>query len=171
MFKSFCCALPALFTASVLLTGCSDKSPAPTAGKGHEEAGHEEHAHEHATVGPHGGDIVELGSEEYHAEIVHEGEATVYILDSSAKAPVAIDAADVTINISHDGKAEQFKLAAKAAAGDGAGKSSQFTLADPELVADLSEGHAEVQLVVTINGKQYRGTLEHDHEEGAEHAH
>jgi hypothetical protein len=171
MFKSFCCTLPALFTVSLILIGCSEKSPAPSAAKGHEEAGHEEHAHEHATVGPHGGDIVELGSEEYHAEIVHEGEATVYILDSSAKAPVAINAADVTINISHDGKAEQFKLAAKPAIGDGAGTSSQFTLADPELVADLSEGHAEVQLVVTINGKQYRGTLEHDHEEGAEHAH
>lgn len=171
MSKSFCCTLPTLFVVSLIMIGCSEKSPTPTAEKGHEEAGHEDHAHEHATVGPHGGDIVELGSEEYHAEIVHEGEATVYILDSSAKAPVAIDTADVTINISHDGKAEQFKLAAKPAAGDGAGKSSQFSLADPELVADLSEGHAEVQLVVTINGTQFRGTLEHDHEEGAEHAH
>jgi hypothetical protein len=164
------------FTAIALLLafglstlGCSQKEGAATAEKGHAGAGHEEHPH--PTSGPHGGDLVELGNEQYHAEVVHKGEAIVYILDSAAKAPVAIDATEIIFNLTHDGKAEQFKLAAKPAASDAPGKSSVFSSNDAELVADLEEGHAEVQMVLTIDGAQFRGNLEHEHQEGEEHAH
>lgn len=159
-----------LTAASCLTLGCGGK-PQPAAGHGAEGAEHDDHAHDHAVTGPHGGEIIELGTADYHAEIVHTGEATVYILDGSAKAPAALDTAEISINLSHDGKSEQFKLAAKPTATDPAGKSSVFASAEPELVADLEEGHAEVQLVLMIDGKQYRGTLEHDHEEGEDHAH
>lgn len=51
------------------------------------------------------GDLVELGNEEFHAEVVHgeAGSVTVYILDSAAKVTVPIDATELTINVSHDG--------------------------------------------------------------------
>ena len=100
-----------------------------------------EAAHDgHATKGPHGGSLIELGEEEYHAEFVHDdkaGSVTVYILDSAAKASVPIEAAEVTINLKHEGRGEQFKLAASANAGDATGKSSRFASTEAELVKDL----------------------------------
>ncbi len=43
---------------------------------------------------------------------------TIYILDSAAKTAVPIDAQELVINLVHDGKPEQFKLAASPDAGD-----------------------------------------------------
>jgi hypothetical protein len=160
-------ALSLPLTASIALglnvVGCNSQKPQPTV-----EAAAEEHAH--PTAGPHGGDLIELGAEEYHAELLHETEAVVYLLDGAAKSAVAIDSPDVVINVTHDGASEQFKLAASREATDPAGKSSKFSSNDVELVSDLREGHADVQLVVTVNGTPYRGALEHDHDH-ASHDH
>jgi hypothetical protein len=164
----------ALLLSVVLATGCNSKTDGPAAESHQEEAGHTEndgHAeHDHPTTGPHGGELIELGNEEYHAELTHENEAIVFLLDGSAKAAAPSDASEVTINLSHDGKGEQFRLTASRDTNDPEGKSSRFTSNDAELLKDLQEGHAEVALVVTINGKQYRGNLEHEHgEEGHDH--
>ena len=157
------CSLALLIMLGLATAGCGSKPAEQAAESGHEE-------HEHPSAGPHGGELIELGNEEYHAEIVHENEAVVYLLDGAAKSAVAIDAPEMVLNLSHDGKAEQFKLSPSRDAQDPQGKASRFTANDPELVADLKEGHAEVQLVVTINGTQFRGKLEHEHEgEGEEH--
>lgn len=155
-----------VFTTALLLSGCGDSSnpgspissPSPTA--------ESEEGHEHPTEGPHHGDLVELGNEEYHVEIVHGdgGEVTVYVLDSGAKKPVPIDAAEITINLSHKGEAEQFKLQASPEAGDPEGYSSRFTLKDEHLAEDLDAEDATAKLVITINGKQYTGKIEHDHD-------
>ena len=152
------CALLALG-----LTGCGGPSTDKAASTRAPEAGHDEHA----TEGPHGGSLIELGNEEYHAEVVHDEQAktvTVYILDSAAKASVPIEATEVTINLKHEGRGEQFKLAASADQGDGQGKSSRFISSDAELVGDLDREGAEAELALTINGKPYRGALEHDHD-------
>ena len=92
----------------------------------HSDADHpDEHAH--PTEGPHHGMLVELGKEEYHAEVLfpehnETSAVTVYILDSSAKKTVPIDAESITLNMSHDGKPEQFQLPAKPEAGDPEGE-------------------------------------------------
>ena len=55
----------------------------------------------HAHTGPHKGTLVELGDEEFHAEIVHDDEmgmVTVYLLGSDAKTAVATDAKDIAVN-------------------------------------------------------------------------
>jgi hypothetical protein len=155
----------ALTMASGLLAaGCSSQNSEPAgAPSGGAEAAHAEH--DHPTSGPHGGDLIELGNEQYHAEILHEDQAIVYLLDGTAKAATAIEAGEVTINMAHDGEAEQFRLAADRDAQDPEGKSSRFSSTDAELLADLKSGDAEIELVVTIKGKQYRGSLEHDHDE------
>lgn len=130
--------------------------------------------HEHATEGPHHGALVELGNEEYHAEVVHTQDAvTVYILAKDAKTAVPIEAADVTVNVVHDGKPEQFKLAASPDSGDSAGKSSRFTLADAELVTHIDDKAAAPKLSLMIDGKPYRGEIkhDHDHDHGHDHAH
>lgn len=168
----------AVITTTLLLSGCGGASnsgaPAPSPSPSQvSEEGHD-HEHAHPTEGPHHGDLVELGNEEFHAEVVHGdgGEVTVYILDSGASKAVPIDATELTINLSHEGEAEQFKLPAAPDATDGEGKSSRFTLKDEHLAEDLDAKGAVAKLVVTINSKQYTGKIEHAHgHEGHDHKH
>ena len=138
-------------------------APPPTVGE-----------HAHPSEGPHQVSLIELGDEEYHAELVHDDSSvTIYILDSSATKSVPIEASDLTINLVRDGKPAQFKLSAAPDAGDAAGKSSRFTSEDPALASDLDREDAAPKLIAMINGKSYRGEVEHDHEHGDEpgHAH
>jgi hypothetical protein len=127
--------------------------------------------HDHPSEGPHGGELIELGNEEYHAELIHpeghdenaEEVVTIYILDGSAKETVPIEAAEVTINISHDGTPEQFKLAASPDEGDTDGLSSRFVSSEQDLVEHLHEEEIEFRLVVDIKGKSYNGQFHHHH--------
>lgn len=129
--------------------------------------------HDHPSEGPHHGTLVELGKEEYHAEVVHSKDTvTIYILDGQAKSAVPIDATEVTVNVVHDGKPEQFKLAASPDAGETGGKSSRFTVANAELAAHIDDSAAAPKLSLTIAGKPYRGEIKHDHDGHAhDHAH
>ncbi|MEX2170824.1 MAG: hypothetical protein WD851_16020 [Pirellulales bacterium] len=165
MIARFCNLSVTTLVVGLTLAGCGSADKEQPADPGHGEAGHDEHAH--PTTGPHGGSLIELGNEEYHAELVHDdaaGTVTIYVLDSAAKASVPIDATDVTINLTHDGQGEQFKLTASADQGDPTGKSSRFVSSDAELAKDLDREDAAPQLVITINGKPFRGAVEHEHE-------
>lgn len=201
--------------AAVGMAGCADPDATPTGSAPVSDlppSTTDDHAgHAHPTEGPHGGDLIELGNEEYHAELVHpedhdddahphehgdedhkdgeheegdheEGHAdhhpdhdhagiVIYILDGSAKETVAIEAADVTLNLSHDGKPEQFKLAAMPTDDDPEGKSSRFASDDKDLLEHFHEEEIEGTLVLKINGKSYRGKVAHDHDghEGHDH--
>jgi len=158
------CLVPVLFAVSIALTGCGSQTEAPS--DSHE--GHDDHAHAHPSEGPHHGSLIELGNEEYHAELVHDeatNSVTIYVLDSSAKKSVPIDATELLVNLSHDGEAEQFSLSADPDEGDPAGKSSRFVSTDTELAEDLDHEGAEAVLVLTIEGKQYRGEIHHDHDD------
>lgn len=172
-----------LLSAVAIAVGCGDaadksnsaKKPAPvtagppdTVGKGHDD-----HDHGHASEGPHHGDLVELGDEEYHAEVVHgkDGEVAIYILGSDAKTAVPIEAADVTVNVVHGGQPEQIKVAASPDAGDPPGKSSRFVSKDPELAEHLDEKGTNPRLVVSIAGKSFTGKIAHDHDHGGKHDH
>lgn len=120
--------------------------------------------HAHPTEGPHGGHLIELGKEEYHAELIHDdatGKVTVFLLDGSVNLPVAIEQPQITINIRHDGEGKQFKLLAVPAAKDAAGSSSRFRIESPELTSCLGLETLQGMLVVKIAGKQYVGKLEH----------
>lgn len=171
-------AITALITG-LWLAGCGSpagNSPSPgTAGSPAAVDTHDDHDHAHPSEGPHHGDLVELGNEEYHAEVVHadDGTVTVYILDSSAKSAVPIDAPELTINVTHEGQPEQFKLAASPDAGDPPGRSSRFTLTDKEFVEHLDAEGPPAKLAVTIDGKSYTGQIEHHHghEHGEGHKH
>ena len=163
----------------LFLAGCNETNtdPAsgggttPVAGGGPPNIGGAVHDHAHPDEGPHHGDLVELGNEEFHAEVVHgeDGSVSVYVLDSAAKNAVPIDATELTINITHDGKAEQFKLPADRDTADPEGKSSRFSLRKDELASDLDSHDAAARLVVMINGKSYNGKISHHHD--AEHTH
>jgi len=161
---------------SIAMIGCADNEPSSdgpiSTGPPATVDSHE--GHDHPTEGPHHGSLIELGAEEYHGEFVHDEEAgtvTIYVLDSAAKTSVPIEASEITINLKHDGKGEQFKLAAKPDSGDAEGKSSRFVSSDKELGEDLHSEDAEATLVLSINGKSYRGKIAHDHDHAHDHAH
>lgn len=121
----------------------------------------------HPSEGPHHGGLIELGKEEYHAELVHDEDAeqvTIYVLDGSAKTAVPIEAKEVTINVQHDGQPEQFQLAAQPDQGDPEGKSSRFISDNAELIEHLDEEGATARLVLKINGKSYNGQISHSHD-------
>ena len=141
-------------------TGPESSPPPPTV---------DAHAgHAHPTEGPHHGDLIELGNEEYHAELLHDEQSvTIYILNGAADEQVPIEATEITINTQHDGQPEQFKLAASSDQNDPAGMSSRFVSNNTDLAAHIDEEGAEHRLVLTINGKSYRGEIAHDHD----HAH
>jgi hypothetical protein len=129
-------------------------------------------AHAHPSHGPHEGELIELGNEEFHAELLHDAKSvTIYILDAAAKTAVPIEATEITINVQHEGQPEQFSLAAAPDTGDPAGKSSKFTSQDAELAEHVEDEGSNARLVVTINGQQYNGAIVHDHGEGHAHEH
>ena len=131
-------------------------------GTGH--AGHD-HGHE---AGPHGGSIVELGDEEYHAEVVVDGKShamTVYVLGKDAKTATPVAAAEVTVVVGE----KQLVLKAVPQDGESAGKSSKFELVDADSVdAIAKDGFLHANLRAEIDGKQYHGEIDY-HFDGSSH--
>ncbi len=185
--------VPAAFgLSSPLLVGCSSDKSADDAGGAvspgnpddHGEGGHQhgpeggdDHAggrgHGHSSVGPHGGQILEFGSADYHAELVHDepsGSVTVYVLDSRAAKASPVEGAELTVNVRGDGGAKQYRLTANPDAGETDGRSSRFTTDDAALGEALHAG-AEARLVAKIGGRSYTASIDaHGHEHGG-HGH
>jgi hypothetical protein len=134
----------ALF-ACAALAACgkdAEKKPAPT-------AAHEEHK------APHGGEILELGEEDAHLEMVHDGAAgtlTVYVLDKDVKTPIAIAAPTVTVR-TKDGNKEVPATAVNAGAD---GNADTWKMTHDALKSDPLDG----RIRVTIRGKPYQVPLE-----------
>ena len=166
----------ALTLACFTLLGCSEKdvqvSEAPEA-SGPVEIdemppmiemdGHPEH-------GPHGGELVELGKEAFHIEMMHgTGAVAMYVLDGSATQPVAIEAEKLTVSLKHDGEVKSFELPANPQAEDESGKSSRFTSTSAEMDQWMEAG-AEGAVILQIDGKSFTGKISHDHDhEGHDH--
>lgn len=159
------------------IVGCSSETKPPTIAE-EKATSHakEEHADEHAhpSHGPHDGDLIELGEEEYHAEFVHDektSDVTIYILDSAAKKAVPIDSAEIFINLKHDGKPEQHKLTAEPQEGEGPGKTSRFvSKKNEDLCHAIEEEGTDARLQLTIAGKSFTGKIAHEHDhEGHDH--
>lgn len=134
----------------------------------------EDHEHEHPTSGPHGGALVELGDEEYHAEFIVKdktNEVIIHILDSTAKKIVSISEPELLLNLKTAGKPRQYKLPASPVKTDPKGTTSRFVLKDERLVRILHDAHAAPQMRVKINDRSYNGkiTLAHHHEHDHKH--
>jgi hypothetical protein len=162
---AMCCLV---LTAS--FSGCGDDAAGPAGGSTATKADHE-----HAEEGPHGGKIIELGGEDYHAELVHN-DAThkvgVYLLDGTAKAAAPINAASLAINSRTSGEPKQFTLLASPQPGEPEGSSSYFELVSEELCTALDDHDTASRLSVTIDDKPYVGVIEaHGHDHGHDHEH
>lgn len=139
------------------------------------KAAHEDHGHSHGehAHGPHGGELVELGKEEFHAELVVDGKThtlKVFLLGPDAKTAATTDAAEITI--APEGGAA---ITLKPAEGQPEGKASEFSLSDEKVVHDLNEaGFIHGDLKVKIGGTPYNGHVDahfdHDHDHAKEEA-
>lgn len=161
------------FSALLLLglaTGCGTK-PAPAPAEHHEGDGHD-HAHEHPSEGPHHGQLIELGEEEYHAELIHDDAThtvTIYLLDSKGKDSVPVAETEITLNLVAGGTPAQFKLPAVPQSTDPSGRASKFELSNEQMCTALDDEKSKGRLNVTIEGKPFSGAIEH-HEHG-DHEH
>ena len=171
-------------TASLALVlgffGCNGSSaPDSAADKGHTEHDGHDHgekgeAHAHPSEGPHHGHLIELGKEEFHAELTHDDATktiTVYLLDHEAKAPVTSTDAEIVLNLVVDGKPLQAKLAAAPQESDPAGSASRFSITDEKVLEALEAPKTTGRLNVTIADKAYTGSVEHHDHDHDEHKH
>lgn len=137
----------------------SKKSDEHKPGDGHDHSGEA-----HAEEGPHHGHLIELGKEEYHAELTHDEAThtvTIYMLDSSAKKSVPIEAKELLLNLTVGSKGTQFKLPALPQESDPEGMASRFQLAEEALCDGLDAKDAKGRINVDIAGKSYAGAIEH----------
>lgn len=128
--------------------------------------------HHHAAHGPNGGHLVELGGEDYHAEVVFDHDArelAVYLLGSDAATAMPVATETVTLNLQLDGAPATVELVSAPLDGEAEG-SSRFT-ASGESIPEALHDEEDLQgsVVVMIDGTQYRGEITHDHDHG--HAH
>jgi len=162
-----------LATLIALMPGCNEgpATDSPAAPDDHADHDHAHGEHAHPTKGPHHGTLVELGAEEFHAEVVHDDKAgvlTVYLLDASAKQPTTSESSELVINVKLSDKPAQFTLTAKT--DDTQGGFTAYSLASKELL-DTLHNSSTAKLSIIINGKPYSGTIPHDDHAAHKHAH
>ena len=165
------CSRSAMFAIAffVSLPGCMEQTTPRTDGT---PASHNHAGHEHSAVGPHQGELIELGNEKYHAELVHDEQSVaVYILNAAADQQVGIEAAEIMMNAMDGGQPTQFKLTAVPDANDPPGRSSRFVSEDADLVGLVGREGVELRIVLAIEGKSYRGEVVHQHDDHANHSH
>lgn len=154
--------------SSAVLVGCSDSGgtppsagssdTAPTTQTAAKKAGSEteaEHAHK---PGDHGGIIIEIGRDNYHAEAVFEkgGVLRLYTLGKDEAKIQEVEAQTLTGYVKPEGGSEStsFTLRPVPQPGDTEGKTSQFVA---NLPADLAGKNLEVTIPsIRIAGERFR---------------
>ncbi len=125
--------------------------------------------HSHTEQGPHGGLLVELGDEAYHAELLHDDAAHaihVYILDGAGEQDVAIDAPEITLQVFQDGKFVDHLLKPV----DDKLPASEYAFIDEQLAHQVHDTALRGRLHVTIDGQSYTGTVATDAHHAEDHA-
>ena len=127
--------------------------------------------HEH---GPNGGHVLELGHEEYHAEVAMDQsrKLTVYLLDEHVKAAKPVENGTLQIVTKVDGKDVTLDLVAAPLDSEKDGKSSRFELAAdkvPGAVMDI-EGLTG-NLTLKVGDKSLTTSLTEEHDHGHDHDH
>ena len=130
-----------------------------------------DHGHEHVSHGPHDGELLEVGKEEFHIELVIDEKkklVVIYLLDKAAKSYVEIDAPFVPVNLLIAGKPMQIKLKSMPQEEDKKGLSSCFGAVSPELLDALHAPKSNPRIALKLQNKSYTVKITHDH---SNHAH
>lgn len=133
--------------------------PGKSADDGHE-------GHDHAAHGPHDGELLEVGKEEYHVELCvkeEKNQVVVFLLDNKAKSYVSLNVPFIAINAKVKGKPVQFKLKAMPQETDKQGTASAFGLVGSELVSAIHDESSDARLAFKIADKPYSVKLKHEH--------
>ena len=156
------------------LAGCGDdKGDYRTFNKAKDTAHDAEHGHAHThdhghEHGPHEGDLIELGEEEFHAEVLFDekdNKVILYLLGPDAKAAVAIEAKELSLEMPGKDGPVTHALAAAPQDGDGEGKSSRFEIKSEDLIEAFHHDPKTVgKFKVTLGGKEFTGEIKHSHE-------
>ena len=134
-------------------------------------AGHDHHDHDHAALGPHGGHVMEIGEEQYHAEWTHDntsGKITIYLLDGEIKDDAWSTAESIVISTTIRDKTEDYQLVAANQDDQNPPQASKFEITSPNLLTALNQvGEAvKAELKVSIGGDSFTKAFEahnHDH--------
>ena len=128
--------------------------------KGHDHDSHHS-GHTHYGTGPHGGSLIELGGDDYHAEFVldHDAHAIrIFLLKSDAKTPLLTKSVEATITLDKD---QKLSLKATPLEGEAAGESSRFELVDDAFVHKLVDsGYLHGDLSIQIDEKLLQSHLD-----------
>lgn len=183
-FRMLCrrCLQLLLLTVSGLGLGCGASksdykdlaSVQANAPKQHDHATHEG-AHLHYGAGPHGGTLLELGGDDFHAELVfdHDSHAIrIFLYGGDAKTPLPSRAPHAKLVLDKD---RTITLRSLPLEGESNGMSSRFELIDENLVHEILEkGFLHGDLEVEIAGKSFKSHLDihlgnekHEHKDGA----
>lgn len=153
-----------LVAAAVAVVGCNSSQPpaekaaAPHAG-GDPKAGapkpEEEHAHK---PGAHGGILVSLGRDSYHAEVVFEKgrKVRLYMLGKEETRVQEVDVQELTGFVTAEGSSEAVPVTFRPEPqpGDAKGKTSLFVATLPE---DTAGKKVQVTINnITVNGERFR---------------
>lgn len=157
-------AMLLLLTCGLVRSSSAAEAPGH-AGHDHTGHNHEAASHQHPTAGPHGGALLELGNEEFHAELLLDEEhnqVTICLLDSSAVKPVEIEVPFLRINVKASDKPRQYKLTPVYVEGrEPAGATDCYAIVSPQLMRDLhTKGHV-AKLSVMIGRKVYSAMIQH----------
>ena len=156
-----------LFAFSLIqMSGCSKPKTTVRANAG------TPHHHSHGNSrGLHGGYIIGLDVENYHAELTHDDSTKkvgVYISGEDAASGAPIDAKSVTVNVAIGDKRFEYTLPAVVQAEDPAGKSSYFEVVSEPLLAIVtgragSAPTVDAELSIPIDGKLRVGSVDLEH--------
>jgi len=165
-----------LLAGSVFSSGCGQPKSDYKATQDLKKAGTSDHDHDHSShqgghthygAGPHGGSIIELGGDDFHAELVldHAAHALrIFLLTSDAKTPLPTKGQEVTLTMD---KNQKLSLKAVPLDGEEAGMSSRFELVDEEFIHKLVEsGFLHGDLAVPIGEKTFSSHLDIHFEHG-----
>jgi len=150
---------PALFgLATAFVVGCNSSNPPHPKGAAPPAAAakaDEEHGHK---PGAHGGIIVSIGQDSYHAEAVFEkgGLLRLFTLDNDESKLLEVEAKPLTAYVKEEGgtEATSFSLKPEPQPGDKPGQTSQFV---GQLPGDLAGKRLEVTIPsLTIRGERFR---------------
>jgi len=146
--------------AALIVAGCNSSSDQP-------KTPTDPHAgHDHSSLGPHGGHVLELGEEDYHAEWRFNndsGKVTVYLLDAAAKKAVTTTAATISVQVKVGEDTSDYKLPAINQSDEDPATTSEFELVDTVMLEYLKGvGHGiDATLTVVIGDKEYSGAFGH----------
>lgn len=139
----------------------------------HKDDGHDhseaKDKHDHPEDGPHKGQLIELGAEEYHLEVTHDEAShtiTFYLLDNKAKNAVSTADLDLVLNLKVNSKPAQYIVPAAPQESDPQGESSRYALSNEELHEALEAPTTTGRITLQVAGKSYSGEYKHhDHDE------